>query len=72
MKKKLIKLERVLLREAWKHEAAECAIGLAKIKILCSLFEPVIVSSLVWVATKHWNGARNRTAGSLLLKNTSN
>jgi len=71
MKKNLSKLERVPLREAWKHEATEFAIGLAVMKSLCSLSESLAISAVVWVATKHWNAAINWTVGSRLLKNTS-
>ena len=51
MKKNLSKLERVSLREAWKHEAAEFTPWLAESENLNSLSESLGISELVLVAT---------------------
>ena len=56
MKKNLSKLERVSLREAWKHEAAEFTPWLAESENLNSLSESLGISELVLVATEHWVG----------------
>ena len=72
MKKNLSKLERVTLREAWKHEATEFTPWLAESENLDSLAEPLGMSDLMLVATEHWDGARNWPPSSGLLMNTSN
>jgi hypothetical protein len=56
MKKNLSKLERVPLREAWKHEATEFTPWLAESENLDSLAESLGISELVLVATEHWVG----------------
>ena len=54
--KTLSKLERVPLREAWKHEAGEFTPWLAEPDNLNGLAEALGVSELVLVATEHWVG----------------
>src|SRR4051812_24067892 len=54
--KKLSKLERVPLREAWKHEAGEFTPWLAEADNLNELAEALGLSELVRVATEHWVG----------------
>lgn len=56
MKKNLSKLERVPLREAWRHEATEFTPWLAESENLNSLSESLGISELVLVATEHWVG----------------
>jgi len=52
----LSKLERVPLREAWKHEAGEFTPWLAEPDNLNTLAEALGVSELVLVAIEHWVG----------------
>lgn len=52
----LSKLERVSLREAWKHEAGEFTPWLAEAENLNALADALGVSELVLVATEHWVG----------------
>lgn len=54
--KNLSKLERVPLREAWKHEAGEFTPWLAETENLNALADALGVSELVLVATEHWVG----------------
>ncbi len=54
--KTLSKLERVPLREAWKHEAGEFTPWLAEPDNLNALAEALGVSELVLVAAEHWVG----------------
>lgn len=53
---KLSKLERVPLREAWKHEAGEFTPWLAESDNLNALADALGVSELILVATEHWVG----------------
>ncbi len=55
-KKPLSKLERVPLREAWKHEASDFTPWLAEIDNLNALADALGISELVLVATEHWVG----------------
>ena len=55
-KKNLSKLERVPLREAWKHEANDFTPWLAETDNLNALADALGVSELVLVATEHWVG----------------
>jgi hypothetical protein len=55
-KKALSKLERVPLREAWKHEAGEFTPWLAETDNLNALAVELGLSELVLVATEHWVG----------------
>jgi hypothetical protein len=52
----LSKLERVPLREAWKHEASEFTPWLAESDNLNTLAEALGLSELVLVAIEHWVG----------------
>jgi hypothetical protein len=52
----LSKLERVPLREAWKHEAGDFTPWLAQEKNLDALAEALGLSELELVATEHWVG----------------
>lgn len=54
--KNLSKLERVPLREAWKHEAGEFTPWLAESDNLNMLAEALGLSELVLVATEYWVG----------------
>ena len=54
--KNLSKLERVALREAWKHEAGEFTPWLAETENLNALAVALGVSELVRVAVEHWVG----------------
>lgn len=54
--KHLSKLERVPLREGWKHEAGEFTPWLAETENLNALADALGVSELVRVATEHWVG----------------
>ena len=54
--KNLSKLERVPLREAWRHEAGEFTPWLAEPDNLNALAEALGVSELVLVAAEHWVG----------------
>lgn len=54
--KNLSKLERVSLREAWKHEAGEFTPWLAETENLNALADALGVSELVLVSTEHWVG----------------
>lgn len=54
--KNLSKLERVPLRDAWKHEAGEFTPWLAETDNLNALADALGVSELVLVATEHWVG----------------
>lgn len=54
--KPLSKLERVLLREAWRHEAGEFTPWLAEPGNLNMLADALGLSELVLVATEHWVG----------------
>lgn len=54
--KPLSKLERVPLREAWKHEAGEFTPWLAETDNLNALADALGLSELVKVATEHWVG----------------
>lgn len=56
MKKSLSKLERVPLREAWKHEANDFTPWLAETENLNALAVALDVSELVLVAIEHWVG----------------
>ena len=56
MNKNLSKLERVPLRDAWKHEAGEFTPWLAETDNLNALADALGVSELVLVATEHWVG----------------
>lgn len=55
-KKPLSKLERVSLREAWKHEASDFTPWLAEADNLNALADALGLSELVRVATEHWVG----------------
>ncbi|MDD2934019.1 MAG: DUF4268 domain-containing protein [Methylotenera sp.] len=55
-KKPLSKLERVPLREAWKHEASDFTPWLAETENLDALADALGISELVLVATEHWVG----------------
>jgi hypothetical protein len=55
-KKNLSKLERVALREAWKHEAGEFTPWLAEQGNLDALAQALGISELELVATEHWVG----------------
>jgi hypothetical protein len=55
-KKNLSKLERVSLREAWKHEASEFTPWLAEQDNLEALAQALGLSELELVATEHWVG----------------
>jgi hypothetical protein len=55
-KTNLSKLERVPLREAWKHEAGEFTPWLAETSNLNSLADALGLSELVLVAVEHWVG----------------
>ena len=55
-KKSLSKLERVPLREAWKHEAGEFTPWLASADNLDMLADALGLSELELVATEHWVG----------------
>lgn len=55
-KKILSKLERVPLREAWKHEASDFTPWLAETDNLNALADALGISELVLVATEHWVG----------------
>ncbi len=55
-KKPLSKLERVPLREAWKHEANDFTPWLAETDNLNALADALGISELVLVATEHWVG----------------
>ena len=52
----LSKLERVPLREAWKHEANDFTPWLAETDNLNALADALGISELVLVATEHWVG----------------
>jgi hypothetical protein len=54
--KNLSKLERVPLREAWKHEAGDFTPWLAEEENLNALAEALGLSELELVATEHWVG----------------
>ena len=56
MKKPLSKLERVPLREAWKHEANDFTPWLAESENLNTLAEALGLGELELVATEHWVG----------------
>lgn len=56
IKKPLSKLERVPLREAWKHEASDFTPWLAETGNLDALADALGISELVLVATEHWVG----------------
>lgn len=56
VKKPLSKLERVPLREAWKHEASDFTPWLAETDNLNALADALGVSELILVATEHWVG----------------
>jgi hypothetical protein len=56
MSKNLSKLERVPLRDAWKHEANEFTPWLAETDNLNALSDALGLSELVLVATEHWVG----------------
>lgn len=56
IKKNLSKLERVPLREAWKHEANDFTPWLAETDNLNSLADALGLSELLLVATEHWVG----------------
>lgn len=56
LKKNLSKLERVPLREAWKHEANDFTPWLAEAGNLNALADALGLSELVHVATEHWVG----------------
>jgi hypothetical protein len=56
MKTNLSKLERVPLREAWKHEAGDFTPWLAEEENLNALAEALGLSELELVATEHWVG----------------
>lgn len=55
-KKSLSKLERVPLREAWKHEASDFTPWLAETDNLNALADALGIGELVLVATEHWVG----------------
>lgn len=55
-KKPLSKLERVPLREAWKHEANDFTPWLAETENLNALADALGISELLLVATEHWVG----------------
>lgn len=55
-KKPLSKLERVPLREAWKHEASDFTPWLSETDNLNALADALGISELVLVATEHWVG----------------
>jgi hypothetical protein len=55
-KKNLSTLERVPLREAWKHEANDFTPWLAETDNLNTLADALSLSELVHVATEHWVG----------------
>lgn len=55
-KKPLSKLERVPLREAWKHEASDFTPWLAENDNLNALADALGISELVLVVTEHWVG----------------
>lgn len=56
MKKPLSKLERVPLREAWKHEASDFTPWLAQTENLNMLADALGLGDLELVATEHWVG----------------
>lgn len=56
MNKNLSKLERVPLRDAWKHEANDFTPWLADTDNLNALADALGLSELVQVATEHWVG----------------
>lgn len=56
MKKPLSKLQRVPLREAWKHEASDFTPWLAETENLNTLAESLGLDDLELVATEHWVG----------------
>lgn len=56
IKKPLSKLERVPLREAWKHEASDFTPWLAETDNLNALAEALGLSELILTATEHWVG----------------
>lgn len=56
MKGNLSKLERVPLREAWKHEASDFTPWLAQAENLDTLADAIGVSELELVAIEHWVG----------------
>lgn len=56
MKKNLSKLERVPLREAWKHEANDFTPWLAEADKLNTLADDLGLSELLLVAIEHWVG----------------
>lgn len=56
MKKPLSKLQRVPLREAWKHEASDFTPWLAETENLNALAESLGLDDLELVATEHWVG----------------
>ena len=56
MNKNLSKLERVPLRDAWKHEAGDFTPWLAETDNLTGLADALGLSELVLVATEHWVG----------------
>ncbi len=56
LNKQMSKLERVALREGWKHEAGELTPWLAESENLNALADALGVSELVRVATEHWVG----------------
>jgi hypothetical protein len=56
MKKNLSKLERVPLREAWKHEANDFTPWLAEADNLNALADDLGLSELLLVAIEHWVG----------------
>src|SRR5574343_1706004 len=56
MKKPLSKLQRVPLREAWKHEATDFTPWLAEADNLNTLAESLRLDDLELVATEHWVG----------------
>lgn len=55
-RKNLSKLERVPLREAWKHEAGDFTPWLAEAENLNELSDALGLSELILVATEHWVG----------------
>ena len=56
MKKNLSKLERVPLRQAWKHEAGDFTPWLSEADNLDTLAQVLGISELVLVAAEHWVG----------------
>jgi hypothetical protein len=56
MKKNLSKLERVPLRQAWKHESGDFTPWLAEADNLDTLAQVLGISELVLVAAEHWVG----------------